>query len=88
MATMIQNWGLRARPVANPWGTPPELVPYDLVGEVDGKPVSSRVLRRNGQTFECEDGTSYELGEAHPEYNAHCDGRAKEIMLRSFNPSR
>ena len=88
MATMIQNWGLRQGQVANPWGTPPELVPYYLVGEVEGKPVQSRVIRRDGEVFECEDGASYELGEVHPGYNQACQGKAKELMLKGFKPAR
>ena len=87
MAAVIQNWGLKAG-VHNPWTTPPELVPYYLVGVVDGQQVEARVLRRIEQVFECEGGMSFELGEVHPGYNIHCGGNAKALMLHKFNPPR
>ena len=82
MALVLHKWGLRAGQVD--WGTPPEMVPYFLVGEIDGQSVEALINRRTGEVFECANGQSYELGEVHPDYDRHIGGNAREKMLSGF----
>lgn len=79
-AKMVNNWGLEKG--QDDGFQPPELIPWYIVGEVDGRVVTLRIDAPAKGNFMSR-GVEYELGEPNPDYEAKYPG-AKERMKAKF----